>query len=73
MSLIARFRMPPLFPGRYTIDVGVYDENMGFVDEVYAGAAIELAECNYLQAVEPNAKDLGRIMVRSKWEVNSAK
>jgi lipopolysaccharide transport system ATP-binding protein len=64
-----RFKLPLLVPGRYTIDLGLYDSSVGHVEEHLADAAIEIAETNYLNMVEPVAKDIGMILVKSEFEV----
>ncbi len=63
------FRLPPLVPGRYTIDVGLYDSSVGHVEDHMGSAAVEIAETNYLRTVEPVVKEIGVVLVRSRYEV----
>ncbi len=64
------FSLPPLVPGRYTIDVGLYDNSVGHVEDHMGQAAIEVAETNFLRTVEPVVKEIGVVLVRSRFEVN---
>jgi hypothetical protein len=61
------FEMPPLVPGRYTVDTGLYDLDSNFTEEYYSSGAIEVSESNYLQTTEPFVSEIGQICVRSKW------
>ena len=65
------FEMPPLIPGRYSIDVGFYDSETLVAEEYYYAGAIEVAETNYLQMLEPNAAGIGQIHVRSTTSIAS--
>ncbi len=64
-SIRIAFSMPPLIPGRYTVDVGFYDSEALVAEEYYYAGAIEVAETNYLQMLEPNAAGIGQIHVKS--------
>jgi lipopolysaccharide transport system ATP-binding protein len=61
-----RFQMPPITPGRYTLDIGFYDTEAGVSEDFYSAGAIEVAETNYLKMVEPVIPEMGQIFVRSE-------
>ncbi len=61
-----KFAMPPLVPGRYTIDVGFYDRDRGICEEYYSATTVEVAEINYLQTTVPVTAEIGQLYVRSK-------
>jgi homopolymeric O-antigen transport system ATP-binding protein len=61
------FTMPPIVPGRYTLDVGLYDTDTQTNEEYYAAGAVEVPEINFLGMRYPvAAAKLGSIYVRSK-------
>lgn len=60
------FQMPPIIPGRYTLDIGFYDREAGVEEEFYSAGAIEVAETNYLNMVEPVMPEIGQLFVRSE-------
>ena len=60
------FDMPPLVPGRYTMDAGIYDKDTDLNEEHYAAGVIEILEVNYLQTMEPVVTEIGQLYVRSK-------
>jgi lipopolysaccharide transport system ATP-binding protein len=62
-------QLPALVPGRYTLDVGISDGDLAFLDAVYTAAAFDVAEDNYLGTTHPNFAEMGQVMVRSNWQV----
>jgi lipopolysaccharide transport system ATP-binding protein len=66
-----QFSMPPLVPGRYTIDIGFYEHEQKISEEHYSVGAVEVSETNYLQTVEPTIPEMGQLYVRSKFSVAS--
>jgi lipopolysaccharide transport system ATP-binding protein len=60
------FEMPPLVPGRYTVDTGIYDNDTKLSEEHYSAGVVEILETNYLQTTEPVASEIGQFYVRSK-------
>jgi len=60
------FQMPPIIPGRYTLDIGFCDTEAGVDEQFYSAGAIEVAETNYLNMVEPVIPEIGQIFVRSE-------
>ena len=70
-SIRISFSMPPVIPGRYTIDVGFYDGDAHVSEEYFSAGAVEVAETNYLQMLEPNAAGIGQILVRSTVSMRS--
>jgi lipopolysaccharide transport system ATP-binding protein len=65
-TVTIRFQMPPIVPGRYTLDIGFYDTEAGVNEEFYSAGAVEVAETNYLNMVEAVVPELGQILVRSE-------
>jgi lipopolysaccharide transport system ATP-binding protein len=65
-TITIRFQMPPVIPGRYTLDIGFYDTETGVSEEFYSPGAVEVAETNYLNMVEPVMPEIGQIFVRSE-------
>ena len=60
-----KFTMPPLAPGKYTLDFGFYENHSEVFEEHYSAGAIEICETNYLQTVEPYQSEIGHLFVRS--------
>ena len=60
------FQMPPIIPGRYTLDIGFYDREAGVEEEFYSAGAVEVAETNYLNMVDPVMPEIGQLFVRSE-------
>ena len=65
-TVTIRFQMPPIFPSRYTLDIGFRDTEAGVDEQFYSAGAIEVAETNYLNIVEPVIPEIGQILVRSE-------
>jgi lipopolysaccharide transport system ATP-binding protein len=65
-TVTIRFQMPPIFPSRYTLDIGFHDTEAGVEEEFYSAGAVEVAETNYLNMVEPVHSQIGQILVRSE-------
>jgi lipopolysaccharide transport system ATP-binding protein len=65
-AVTIRFQMPPIIPGRYTLDIGFCDTEAGVDEEFYSAGAVEVAETNYLKMVEPVIPEIGQILVRSE-------
>jgi hypothetical protein len=72
VRITSRFKLPALFPGRYTLDFRFYDKNEGVIAELYSAGAIEVAECNYLDTMHPYFPAMGDVLVRSQWDVCQA-
>ncbi|HKS95387.1 MAG TPA: Wzt carbohydrate-binding domain-containing protein, partial [Terriglobia bacterium] len=62
-----RFVVPPLIPGEYRLDIGLYDRTGGPLDEIYGGASLEIVKDGYLPMVEAYNAGMGHLMVRSEW------
>ncbi len=60
------FQMPPIIPSRYTLDIGFHDTEAGVDEQFYSAGAVEVAETNYLNMLEPVIPELGQILVRSE-------
>jgi len=65
-TVTIRFQMPPIIPSRYTLDIGFRDTEAGVDEEFYSAGAVEVAETNYLNMVEPVIPEIGQIFVRSE-------
>ncbi len=65
------FELPSLIPGRYSVDIGFYDSDALVAEEYYYAGAIEVAETNYLQMLEPNATGIGQLHVKSTTSIVS--
>jgi lipopolysaccharide transport system ATP-binding protein len=63
------FTMPPLVPGRYTLDVALYDSEANTQEDYFAAGAVEVSETNYLRMLEPFQAEIGQLYVRSKFAV----
>jgi lipopolysaccharide transport system ATP-binding protein len=60
------FTMPPIVPGRYTLDVGLHDSEANTQEDYFAAGAVEVSETNYLRMLEPFQAEIGQLYVRSK-------
>jgi hypothetical protein len=65
-TVTIRFQMPPIIPSRYTLDIGFVDTEAGVDEQFYSAGAIEVAETNYLNMIEPAHPQNGQILVRSE-------
>jgi len=65
------FEFPPIVPGRFALDIGLYDAPTGLHEEHYSAAAVEVAETNYLNMVDPTIAEIGVLFVRSSFTVTS--
>ena len=65
-TVTIRFQMPPIIPSRYTLDIGFCDTEAGVDEQFYSAGAVEVAETNYLNMVEPVIPEIGQIFVRSE-------
>ncbi len=66
-TIVVRFAVPPLVPGEYSLDIGMYDRTGVALDEVYGAAYLEVLKDNYLSMVDSHKPEMGHIMVRSEW------
>jgi lipopolysaccharide transport system ATP-binding protein len=62
-----RFKVPPLVPGQYSLDIGFYDRTGIPLDEIYGAASIEVLKDGYISMIESHGQHTGHIMVRSEW------
>jgi lipopolysaccharide transport system ATP-binding protein len=63
----ATFRMPPLYPGRYTLDISLSAEEGPFMDQVEGATWIEVLQDGYLGSPHPYFPEMGAVLVRSRW------
>lgn len=66
-TISVRFVLPPLVPGEYTLDIGLYSSTGDMIDEVYGAASLEVLKDEYLSMVDNHSPEMGHIMVRSEW------
>lgn len=62
-----RFEVPPLVPGTYTLDIGLYDWMVTPLDELIGAAAIEILPSDHVRMVDPYGPHMGHVIVRSEW------
>lgn len=60
------FAMPPVVPGRYTLDVGFYDHEGDVFEEFYSIGTVEVPENNFLRTTQTTGPEVGQIYVRSQ-------
>ena len=72
VTVACTFMLPALVPGRYTLDIGIGDDAVQFLDAVYAAAAFDIRESNYLGMTHGYFPEMGYVMVRSKWDLAGA-
>jgi len=68
-SIQASFRLPPLYPGRYSLDISLSTEEGPFIDEVQSAAAFEVLQDGYLGSTHPYFPEMGMVLVPSAWTV----
>ena len=71
-SIQASFRLPPLYPGRYSLDISLSTEEGPFLDEVASAAAFEVLQDGYLGSTQPYFPEMGMVLVPSTWKVCGA-
>jgi lipopolysaccharide transport system ATP-binding protein len=65
-TIHVRFIVPPLVPGQYTLDIGLYDTKGNPLDEIYGAVALELLKDERFTMVDKYTPHTGNIMVRSE-------
>jgi lipopolysaccharide transport system ATP-binding protein len=63
----ALFRMPPLFPGRYLLDISLSAEEGRFMDQVEGATWLEVLQDGYLGSAHPYFAEMGVVLVPSRW------
>ena len=71
-SIEASFRLPPLYPGRYSLDISLSAEEGPFIDQVEGAAAFEVVQDGYLGSSHPYFPEMGMVLVPSTWKVCEA-
>ena len=66
-----RFAVPPLVPGEYSLDIGLYDSFGNAIDEIYGAGVLEALKNDYISMIEKHTPEMGSIMVRSEWDCSS--
>ena len=66
-AIQVRFIVPPLFPGQYSLDIGLYDRTGNPLDEIYGAVSLEVLKDKYLSMVDSHVPGMGHVMVRSEW------
>lgn len=70
-TAVVRFVLPPLLPGRYTLDLGAYEALYGVVEELDGVVALEVLEDGYLETTLKRAPWMGHVIVKSQWAVTT--
>ncbi len=68
-SIQGTFRLPPLYPGRYSLDISLSTEEGPFLDQVERAAAFEVVQDGYLGSTHPYFAEMGMVLVPSTWKV----
>ena len=66
-TIRVRFRIPPLVPGQYSLDIGFYDRTGMALDAIYGAAYLDVLKDDYISMIEAHGQYTGQIMVRSEW------
>ena len=69
--VVCKFTVPPLIPGKYYLDVSLDSGSGNRIDEVRGAAAIEIEESGYLGGTYPYFREMGPILVPSRWHSES--
>jgi homopolymeric O-antigen transport system ATP-binding protein len=68
-SILARFTLPALVPGKYSLDISISDGPGKYLDEIHAAGVIEVPHTTFLESRFPMNDYWGAVMVRSDWEL----
>jgi hypothetical protein len=60
--------MPPLLPGNYDFDIGIMPFSGRFIDHIVPAGGIEVLHDNFLETSYPYTHEMGKVLVRSRWE-----
>ena len=55
------FKLPPLYPGRYTLDISLSAEEGPFMDQVESAASFEVLQDGYLGSSHPYFAEMGMV------------
>ena len=66
------FTLPPLYPGRYTLDISLSAEDGNFMDQVESAAAFDVLQDGYLGSTHPYFPEMGMVLVPSEWRATTA-
>ena len=67
------FNLPPLYPGRYTLDVSLSAEDGSFIDLVESAAAFDVLQDGYLGSTHPYFPEMGMVLVPSEWRTTAVR
>ena len=65
------FKLPPLYPGRYTLDISLTAEDGNFLDQVESAAAFDVLQDGYLGSTCPYFPEMGMVLVPSEWRATA--
>jgi lipopolysaccharide transport system ATP-binding protein len=68
-DITGQFVLPPLVPGRYSLDIGFSDGTSEFLDAIFTATAFDVEENNFLNTSFNHFSEMGQIMVRSEWNL----
>lgn len=66
------FQMPPVIPGRYSVDIGLYNPDTSLKEEHYSAISLEVAETNFLGMTDQAIPEIGCLQVRSSCSILNA-
>jgi hypothetical protein len=72
VTVTCSLKLPYLVPGRYAVDVGIGNDATQFLDAVFAAAAFDVRETNYLGMTHGYFPEMGHVMVRSQWGLSES-
>lgn len=70
-TISARFLLPNLLPGTYSLDVSFSDGDHNFLDALSGAAFIEVEDVNLLNSTFPYFPEMGDVLVPSQWSLES--
>ncbi|MGK2898734.1 MAG: Wzt carbohydrate-binding domain-containing protein [Burkholderiaceae bacterium] len=66
------FKLPPLYPGTYTLDISLSAEDGPFMDQVESAGSFEVLQDGFLGSSHPYFPEMGMVLVPSAWTVARA-
>ena len=70
-TINARFLLPNLLPGTYSLEMSFSDGDHNFLDSLSGAAFIEVEDINLLNSTFPYFPDMGDVLVPSQWSLES--
>jgi lipopolysaccharide transport system ATP-binding protein len=70
-SVEARFTVPALYPGSYSLDISLSTEEGPFIDQVEDATSFEVLQDGYLGSSHPYFSEMGVVLVPSRWSTGA--